>query len=146
MSVWPKREFSRKLHCSRFNLIIVLYHAAKLEKILWVDPEIWACIILSQIQTKIAHLVPKKGFFKKFYLIDLCLLTVPYHAARFPKIIRVDPVIFCTIILKKKKFKQMLRWKYEVFLENFTPATFIYLLSSTILQSLKRILRADPGM
>ena len=49
-------------------------------------------------------------------------------------------------MLKKKKFKQMLRYKYEVFLENFTPATFIYLLSSTILQSLKRILRADPGM
>ena len=40
----------------------------------------------------------------------------------------------------------MLRYKYEVFLKNFTSATFIYLLSSMILQSLKRIIRADPAM
>ena len=82
---------------------------------------------MGQSQAKIVHLAQYKIFFKKFYHSPFSLLILPYHA-------------------KKKKFKEMLRCKYEVFLENFTPATFIYWLSSTILQSLKRILRADPGM
>ena len=76
------------------------------EKIIRSDPQIKACLILSQ--GKIAHLAVNIIFWK-FYLRDFSLINMLYHAAKFKIILRADPEISACIIfgLNQTKIAQL---------------------------------------
>ena len=82
---WPKRWFFGKFYLRTFPLLILpKYDGKSEEKILKVDPEIYACVILSHNLTKLPICL-KREFFGKFYFSDFSVLFVPYHAAKFEK-------------------------------------------------------------
>ena len=141
-TICPKRGFIGKFHLNDFHLIIVPYHAAKLEKnLLHRSCDISWCNFRPQLGQNFPF-GPKEDFWETFTLMIFLYLL-------------------CPIILQKLKEKKILEWilwyklikfwatilpKLPIWYikGNFSLNFFIYLLWSVMLKTFKNILSMDP--